>query len=854
MRRLLQKQTRSLQTARVLAQAIRSDIPQSGLDPAYNQITPQIIIQQSGFEQPPPIAPSASSSIPVPGLKDPIAEELKRIDADVKHGLLDKTGDGANANIIKLGEELKKVAEGIKNISAGSGKITAREIQYDDERLSAIRMQAERYIPGMRETLGGGERGIFGGLKDIFSSSPMKNFKLEDIDERSLFGGVIKRRMAERQYAEDQLSMIKTTKGDIQEDIQKQTRYQDEQGQFSEKLFRQRKIEQFRQQNAIRGEISKTMEEIDRLKHDEGYTDEQIKKTGLYKTLHKQEARLSLVDPERFGKEVRAAKRKDYEQQLATHTGSIAPKNISSVSPTSPISDTLEKSSVNISEKESEQMLVVSQQIGLLKQIEENTRHLKDLGSILKSAMDKIGTAGGSDSGGGGGGGIDLGGLGDLGNGPDRRRGSRGHGIGSKLKQLGTGAIQLGAKGARAALPYALPAAIAYGAARTLDYGASALGAGDVEIDETEDEANWQKMSAGQKIGSGIARGIESVGSFLGLESFAKEAEASRIEKETKMLQGQTQSSSASEQPVKATPVKEPDEEKLKQIRESFQKSAGALAEAQAAEKRLTKEKGAPDIEWGRTYRYEIPDWQGKKTGLSSGTRDAYSDAVTDKEYEQLVLKQAVSSDKASSALQAYGQERDSIQKLSARDLTASERWPVSPAMKSNAEKMIEALEERGGAKSGEIQMPRTVAQYQELVSRYRQMNMVELQKNKSVLPQTADAKGPGLLSSIGSGIGDEGLVAAPGQEQTLGEIQAKTRAMVGYESIEPSRQTGSVVYDESNQLKQAESQNRDRQPEPSVINAPVTNINQTTNNVTRPPARNTDSTYREYSKSRFSW
>lgn len=758
MRRLLQKQTQSLQTARVLAQAIRSDIPQSGLDPAYNQITPQIIIQQSGFEQPSPIAPSVSSPIPVPGLKDPIAEELKRIDADVKHGLLDKTGDGANANIIKLGEELKKVAEGIKNISAGSGKITAREIQYDDERLSAIRMQGERYIPGMRETLGGGERGIFGGLKDIFSSSPMKDFKLEDIDERSLFGGVIKRRMAERQYAEDQLSMIKTTKGDIQKDIQNQTIYQDEQGQFSEKLFRQRKIEQFRQQNAIRGEISKTMEEIDRLKHDEGYTDEQIKKTGLYKTLHKQEARLSSVDPERFGKEVRAAKRKDYEQQLATRTGSIAPKNISSVSPTSPISDTLEKSSVNISEKESEQMLVVSQQIGLLKQIEENTRHLKDLGSILKSAMDKIGTADGTATGGyGNGGGIDLGGLGGLGDDPNPRRDPRGRGIGSKLKQLGKGAIQLGSKGARMALPYALPAAIAYGAAKTLDYGASALGVGDVQIDETEDEANWQKMSAGQKIGSGIARGIESVGSFLGLESFAKEAEASRIEKETKMLQGQTQSSGASEQTIE-TNIK-------------FNESVFAENDPENYKK---------FIEF----------------------KESRADELT---------KQYIESNR-------YGKGREG--RRIARTM-AQRRARDEAAIKFQKE--IEAV----GAGS--------VTQ-----------TKIQTDDGIEVMPAIVNDKRVGT-------IGDEGLIAKLQQEDTLRKAQAKAGVMLSVQSIEPIQDLGGQVYQESDQLRSIEKMVI-QQSAPNIINAPTTNVNQTTNNVTRPPARNTDSTYREYSKSRFSW
>ena len=443
MRRLLQKQTQSLQTARVLAQAMRSDIPQSGLDPTYNQVAPQIVIQQSGYEQPSPIAPTAAVRPTVPGQKDPIAEELKRLDADVKRGLLDKTGDGANANIIKLGEQLKRVAEGIKNISGGGSRTGTREIQYDDERLSAIRMQGERYIPGMRESLGFGERGAFSGLKNLFSLSPLKDFKMEDIDERSLFGGAIKRKMAESQYATDQLAMAKTLKGDIRADVRKKKEYQDEDGQFSEKIFRQRKIEQFREQNRLRGEIGKTIEEIDRLKHDQGYTDEQIKKTGLYKTLQQQERELSAADPDRFARDVKEAKKKDIESQRANIKTAPLAASVKSndVAP--------DVSGMDVSEKESEQMLVVSQQIGLLKQIEENTRPLKGLASILKSAM---GATGGGSGGGDVAGGFDLGGLGD---GPDRRQRQRGRGIGSKLKQLGKGAISLGAKGARALTPIA---------------------------------------------------------------------------------------------------------------------------------------------------------------------------------------------------------------------------------------------------------------------------------------------------------------------------------------------------------------------------------------------------------------
>lgn len=447
MRRLLQKQTQSLQGARALAQAIRSDIPQSGLDPTYNQVTPQIIIQQGGYEQQTPVVPSAmqsSISQPIPGAKDPITEELKRLDADVKHGLLDKTGDGANANIIKLGEQLKKVAEGIKNISAGSVRLGSREIQYDDERLSAIRMQGERYIPGTREALGLGDRGAFGGLKNLISFSPLKDFKMEDIDERSLFGGVIKRRMAERQYAEDQLAMAKTLKGDLRADVRKKKEYQDEEGQFNQKLFRQKKIEQFREQNRIRGEIGKTMEEIDRLKHDEGYTDEQIKKTGLYKTLQQQERELSAADPDRFAREVKEAKKKDIEQR-ASSTKAPQPVIPTVESKPSIQPESMQASAMDVSEKESEQMLVISQYVELIKQIEANTRPLKNLETILKSAMDKAITSIADDK-------VDTGITSDkIVDGIDRS--ARKTTIGSRLKSIGRSAIRLGGMGAAALAP-----------------------------------------------------------------------------------------------------------------------------------------------------------------------------------------------------------------------------------------------------------------------------------------------------------------------------------------------------------------------------------------------------------------
>ena len=52
-----------------------------------------------------------------------------------------------------------------------------------------------------------------------------------------------------------------------------------------------------------------------------------------------------------------------------------------------------------------------------------------------------------------------------------------------------------------------------------------------------QDLKNWDKMTAAEKAISGVARGIEKVGSALGLDTFAKNAEKSRIESESTALE-----------------------------------------------------------------------------------------------------------------------------------------------------------------------------------------------------------------------------------------------------------------------------------------------------------------------------
>ena len=125
---------------------------------------------------------------------------------------------------------------------------------------------------------------------------------------------------------------------------------------------------------------------------------------------------------------------------------------------------------------------------------------------------------------GGGGGGL---GLGDMLPGAGA--------LGRGARALGRGAMSVG----RAVLPYALPAAAMVATGAAVDYGLGKLGVGkdeegkDLKIDTAQDDANWKKMTFGQKVESGIGRGIEKVGSTLFLDNMSREAQADRIKNET---------------------------------------------------------------------------------------------------------------------------------------------------------------------------------------------------------------------------------------------------------------------------------------------------------------------------------
>lgn len=109
-------------------------------------------------------------------------------------------------------------------------------------------------------------------------------------------------------------------------------------------------------------------------------------------------------------------------------------------------------------------------------------------------------------------------------------------GIASGIIGKGAGILKTGATAARG---LAIPAAIAGAAGAGIDWVSGKFGVGkdkegnDIKVNTKQDDANWEKMSFGEKLQSGLARGIEKVGGALFLGNMANQAKSDRIEKET---------------------------------------------------------------------------------------------------------------------------------------------------------------------------------------------------------------------------------------------------------------------------------------------------------------------------------
>ena len=91
-------------------------------------------------------------------------------------------------------------------------------------------------------------------------------------------------------------------------------------------------------------------------------------------------------------------------------------------------------------------------------------------------------------------------------------------------------------------LPVIASAAVAYAGVRAIDWGAGKLGVGkdektgkDLQIDESKDSENWEKMNLWEKVQSGTSRGIEKVGDFVS-PNISRQAKFERVKNESEWL------------------------------------------------------------------------------------------------------------------------------------------------------------------------------------------------------------------------------------------------------------------------------------------------------------------------------
>lgn len=434
-------------------------------------------------------------------------------------GLTKKTGDGLNANVIKLTKEIREALktkpeaqrpEGKPTDTTGApGRVIAGTRDPEKARLEqAAKANAAQY-----------QRGFGDVLKDFKNKFTLKGmFDLSEGKSQGMLGTIVRNKVAENEYVKNQMTInpqmanLKQFGGDTKK---------------VEEYWRGK----YKEQQSVKREQVRTETRIEELRN-AGYSEDEIARAGLLKERREQDDALAAVD-KRYDK-AREAERAEIKE--TTKAGKAAAKASAASKPS--VEGKISTGDFSLQESGSETARIVAEDSAHLKAVADNTAEMVKLFRAFSTAKPEGTEAAKKEDEGG----IDLPDI-DI----DLRRKGRGLGRAAKgLAKRAAGALRSGAamlgRGAAAAVPYAAPAAIAYGAANAVDWGAGKLGVGkdaegnDLKIDEAQDTVNWNRMTWWQKAQSGLARGIEKTGSFVGLDNIAREAQASRMKSETEYL------------------------------------------------------------------------------------------------------------------------------------------------------------------------------------------------------------------------------------------------------------------------------------------------------------------------------
>ena len=201
----------------------------------------------------------------------------QKLETTLKQGLLDDNGNSLNSNVIKLFKEVQKQTSVIKEKAAPAPTIGAERAEAVTSKslgMDQFKTIEERMMDFKK------------GFKDFFSVKGFLNKTgIVDKDSTGIVGTAINRRAAKKQYAEDRMKVDpnywKIAKGDTDEEKKANAR----------KTFEK----QFDKQQEIKSQQRQNEGEISRLKGG-GYTEEQIKRSGLLKTREGLAEKLTTVD------------------------------------------------------------------------------------------------------------------------------------------------------------------------------------------------------------------------------------------------------------------------------------------------------------------------------------------------------------------------------------------------------------------------------------------------------------------------------------------------------------------------------------------------------------------------------
>lgn len=198
---------------------------------------------------------------------DRIAAATENTEKMVRAGLLDKSGDGLNSNVIKMSKDIRAMMGGPASANKpGAAVPVPPQVDKEQARISAAsKDSASKY-----------QRGFGDSIKDLKNVFTLKG--AFDLDKASgPLGDMLKKKVAKDDYIADQRKMNPTASGDVKKDTER----------FGK---------QFEVVNKYRGRAKDAKAEIEDLKS-RGATDEQIARTTAGKALSKADNAIAIADP-----------------------------------------------------------------------------------------------------------------------------------------------------------------------------------------------------------------------------------------------------------------------------------------------------------------------------------------------------------------------------------------------------------------------------------------------------------------------------------------------------------------------------------------------------------------------------